>query len=143
MQYLRESEAVAEQVLEVLFNNSGEVIQRGYPVNFDARTFADTDGVKVSKPISGQENLFAGIAYETILVGQYGRFQVSGWCDYALVLPDAGLETEIGHALFPVGGQWYLKTAGTSDVGAMAVSMEFIDAGVTSPFARKVMLRCR
>lgn len=145
MQYLRESEAVAEQVLEVFYNNSGETIQRGYPVGFDARTFADTDGVKVIQTQTGQEELLAGVAYEDILPGAYGRFQTGGFCDFALVVADAISAVSPGDRLKVVPGQWYLTRMGQGDgTGGLVTAMETIGAsGVVNPVPRKVFLRCR
>jgi len=145
MQFLRESEAVAEQVLEVLYNNSGVTIQRGYPVAFDTRVFADTDGVNVIQPLAGQLNLFYGVAYEEILAGAYGRVQTQGWCDYALVVAHSVNPTIIGDKLAPVANQWYLQRIAAGDgSGALATALEAIAAsGVVTPVVRKVLLRCR
>lgn len=146
MQFLRDSEEVAEQELEVFFNASGETIQRGYPVQLGVVTFVDTNGVNVIKAVStAQANLFAGVAYEDFLPGAYGRVQVTGFCDYALVANHSANATLAGDAMVPVAGQWYLQrsTAGVG-VGALCTAMEAIAANaVITPAARKVFLRCR
>lgn len=146
MQFLRDSEDVAELMLEVFFNASGETIQRGYPVQLGANTFVDTNGVNILKAVStAQANLIGGVSYEDILPGAYGRVQVTGFCDYALVANHSSNATVVGDAMTLVAGQWYLQRSSAGvGIGALCTAMEAIAANaVITPAARKVYLRCR
>lgn len=119
-------------------NVSGGILLRGTPVIIDTATI---DGVGVTSVVtSALVSLFAGVAFEDLSDGDYGRFQVAGYCDYARVAGHGVNPTAIGDVLTLTSGQTYFTrlSAGSGAIW-QATSLEVVGIGA-SVAARKVWL---
>lgn len=128
-------------------NISSIALARGTSVFFatigDSNAGLSPNGISVHLCPASQRvvSLWAGIVYPDagIAAGDYGECQVSGWCDYALVLRDPAFTINIGEFLQGVIGQPYLARL-PSGTFSRVVLMETITAGASTAAGRKVML---
>lgn len=98
-QFIRETVADGGAVIEIYRNDSGSTISKGYPVALSGTT---ADGVGIT--LGSSNYLHVGVAYEDIIDGAYGRVQVAGYVDYAVVtsgvtLGDSLVGSATGYAL--------------------------------------------
>lgn len=127
-------------------NITSVTLARGTSVYFatigDLNAGLSPNGVSVHLCQAGRTvSLWAGIVFPDagIPAGDWGECQVSGWCDYALVRPDAGSAINIGEFLQGSAGNEYLvRFAGGTF--SRVVLMETIVAGGGPATGRKVML---
>lgn len=124
-------------------NISGTTLLRGTPVVFDTQT---PDGIRVTLPVAATIGLFFGVTYGLLNTtadvpdGQYARFQVGGYCDYARVIGDGASTTAIGDKLKLVAAQSYFTRAAAPDgLPAFAIAVEVVSIGAAVA-ARKVIL---
>lgn len=128
-------------------NISSATLARGTSVFFategDLNAGTAPNGISVHLcPASGRvTSLWAGIVSPDagIAAGDYGECQVSGLCDYALVLRDVASQINIGEYLQGVINQPHLARfpGGTF---SRVVLMETILVGTATAAGRKVML---
>lgn len=102
----RPSQADPERGFRVFQNKSGQTLVRGdsayYLAANDPGAGTTPNGVMVGLPSAPARviTLWAGICFDdSIQEGAWGRFQVSGYCEAALVSPDPGIDIAIGDPL--------------------------------------------
>lgn len=128
-------------------NISSDRLARGTSVYFstvgDASAGDSPNGISVHLCPSSSRgvSLWAGIVYpETgIPAGDYGECQVSGWCDYALVLRSVTDQIDIGEFLQGAPNQPYLVRF-PSGLFSRVVLMETITVGTAVAAGRRVLL---
>lgn len=128
-------------------NVSSATLARGTSVFFatlgDASAGNSPNGVSVHlcPAASRGVSLWAGIVYPDIGIaaGDWGECQVSGWCDYALVLRDVAVQIDTGEFLQGSAGQPYLARF-PGGVYSRVVLMETIPPGVATAIGRRVLL---
>lgn len=135
-----------EAQYRVFKNVSGTTLVRGASVYFlgpnEALAGTSPNSVFVSLPATSARltSLWAGVCHpdEGIPDGEWGRFQVSGYCDYARVAADTVSTTAIGDFLTGVLNQNHLTRTTTF---SRVVCLETIAADALATVAvRKVML---
>lgn len=143
----RPTVADPEARFRTLRNVSSATLARGTAAFFatigDSGAGVAPNGISVHLCPAAQRvvSLFAGVVLPDlgIAAGDYGEFQVSGWCDFALVAPDAGNTINIGEFLQGSVGNPHLVrfAAGTF---SRIVLMETIAASGAAASGRKVLL---
>lgn len=111
---IRDTIADPPKSFEVFKNNSGASLLRGSVVVLDTGTNA-LDGVNARLAQAATLSLALGIVENTTADQAYGRVQIAGYCDYALVFNDTAQAISIGDLLVPVAAQAYLARTGTGD----------------------------
>lgn len=141
---IRDTIADPPKKFEVFKNNAGVTFLRGTVVVLDTGTNA-LDGVNARLAQTATLSLALGIVENDLADQAYGRVQVAGYCDYALVFNDTIQAIAIGDMLVPVNAQAYLARAavGVGDgKSGFFISLEAI--AVSTPAVqstRKIWIR--
>lgn len=137
---LYDRDAITDPGREIVMmrNVSGSTLLRGTPTILDTVTL---DGVRVTSVVTAALiSVFSGIAFEDIPDGSYGRFQKTGYCDYARVAGHGSNATAIGDILALTAAQTYLtRLAAGSGAINQIISLEVIGIGAAVS-ARKIWL---
>ena len=141
MMFQRINRTDAERVFSVFYNVAGATITAGYPAVVDIATI---DGVRVSKPATATLSLIVGIAIDNITDSSYGRFQLYGYRQSALVTNDTSVAVAAGDILIPVNAQWYLARSAASDgkSGFVYAGEAFATNATPAGANKKVFIRC-
>lgn len=131
-----------DAIFTVVYNVSGDAWVAGYPVQWDGGT--SVNGVRCTKPTTGQLGLFRGVVAEAIANSGYGKVQVGGYCAAAYVI-DATVTLTTGQLLLPTAGQYYFTRSTVAATGAEGFAylvQEFAaNSGTLAAATKKVLLR--